>query len=467
MENKTQENKTRGLRIRTLNACMIIVSCIIFSFLISCTAVMPSQYRKLITSTNEYIACAEDASSLSIASDYLTEQVQLYVQNMDIVYMQRYFEEVNETRRREKALEELNRHDISDSIRTSLEAALQSSNDLMNREIYAMKLISEANEYDEDLIPAEVKSIPLEASDLSLTSAQKIEKARNLVFGEEYLNAKAQIRSHLSRFTDELLLSLSQRQLQCESILGNSLSRKRLLVCLLFIMNVITFAAISILIVRPLTIHIKRIQDNKHLEIIGSYEFKFLALTYNNIYELNAANQNMLIQKAEHDPLTGIMNRSAYDKIQAALKDSTLPVALALLDVDQFKQVNDRNGHEAGDAVLKAVAAAIRRSFRPGDYVIRMGGDEFAVILPEMERTHFVALEKKIALMNQFLQNPNEDLPPVSLSAGVAFSDHGFRDELYFQADQALYYTKEHGRCGCHAFESESHPETSLSSGLH
>ena len=180
MENKTQENKTRGLRIRTLNACMIIVSCIIFSFLLSCTAVMPSQYRKLITSTNEYIACAEDASSLSMASDYLTEQVQLYVQNMDIVYMHRYFEEVNETRRREKALEELNRHDISDSIRTSLEAALQSSNDLMHREIYAMKLISEANEYGEDLIPAEVKSTPWEASDLSLTSAQKIEKARHL-----------------------------------------------------------------------------------------------------------------------------------------------------------------------------------------------------------------------------------------------------------------------------------------------
>ena len=281
-----------------------------------------------------------------------------------------------------------------------------------------------------------------------------MEKARGLVFDAGYQDAKALIRSHLNRFTDEVLLSLSQRQMQCESVLGNSLSRQRLFVCLLFIMNVITFAAISMLIVRPLTIHIKRIQDNKHLEIIGSYEFKFLALTYNNIYELNAANQNMLIQKAEHDPLTGLMNRSAYDKIQAALKDSSFPVALALLDVDQFKQVNDTRGHVVGDRTLQNIAVLLTHTFRSTDYVIRMGGDEFAIILPEMERSHFSALEKKIALMNQLLQNPKEDLPRISLSVGVAFSEHGFQDELYTQADQALYYTKEHGRCGCHAFES-------------
>ena len=55
--------------------------------------------------------------------------------------------------------------------------------------------------------------------------------------------------------------------------------------------------------------------------------------------------------------------------------------------------------------------------------------------------------------MNQQLKNPQDGLPPVSLSAGIAFSEKGFRDDLYNQADEALYFVKEHGRCGCHAYE--------------
>ena len=102
----SQTKQTKGLRIRVLNTCMIVLSCIIFLFLIYNTAVMPSQYHQFITGTDEYIACDEDAAELSQASDYLTEQVRLYVQNMDPIYMERYFEEVNVTRRRENALEE-------------------------------------------------------------------------------------------------------------------------------------------------------------------------------------------------------------------------------------------------------------------------------------------------------------------------------------------------------------------------
>ena len=82
-----------------------------------------------------------------------------------------------------------------------------------------------------------------------------------------------------------------------------------------------------------------------------------------------------------------------------------------------------------------------------------MGGDEFAVIMPEMRRDNYVVFEKKIQIMNQQLKNPQDGLPPVFLSAGIAFSEKGFRDDLYNQADEALYFVKEHGRCGCHAYE--------------
>ena len=118
MEEKFQDQPLKGVKIRTFNTCMILASSVIFIFLIYNSVVMPSQYHKLVTSTDEYIVCEKDATSLSQASDYLTEQVRLYVQNMDITYMERYFEEVHVTRRRENALEELERHETTDAVKT-------------------------------------------------------------------------------------------------------------------------------------------------------------------------------------------------------------------------------------------------------------------------------------------------------------------------------------------------------------
>ena len=455
MEEKYETQPLKGVKIRTLNTCMMLLSSVIFIFLIYNSVVMPSQYHQLVTSTDEYIVCEKDATSLSQASDYLTEQVRLYVQNMDITYMDRYFEEVHVTRRRENALEELERHETTDTVRKSLESALQSSNDLMNREIYAMKLVSLANGYSPDKLPQEVREMQLKVEDASLLPEEMVEKARELVFDSGYQDAKALIRSHLDHFTTGVLETMAERQKNCEDVLSASLSRQRVLVTLLFIMNVITFTAISILIIRPLTIHIKRIKDNELLEITGSYEFRYLAVTYNDIYELNAANQAMLEQKAEHDPLTGLMNRSAYDDIKLVMRDSAIPVALVLLDVDRFKQVNDKHGHEAGDRTLKKVAALLTRTFRSSDYIIHLGGDEFAVVMPEMERGNLAVLERKIASMNAFLQKPEDGLPPVSLSAGIAFSKEGFREDMFNQADEALYYVKEHGRCGYSVYGAE------------
>lgn len=449
---ETSRNQVKGIKIRTFNTCMIALSCLIFVCLICNTITMPGQYRTFITGTEDYIVCETDAARMSTASDYLTEQVRLYVENMDIRYMENYFTEVNVTRRRENALAELQQHETSQSVQDSLEAALCASNDLMDREIYAMKLISVANGYTADALPAEVRAVQLKAADAALTPDEMIEKARMMVFDTGYQDAKALIKSHLDHFTEGLLNGMAAQQQASEKELENSLSFQRVLIFILFILNIITFVVITVLIVRPLTIHIKRIKENGLLEITGSYEFKYLALTYNDIYELNAANQAVLESKAEHDPLTGLMNRGGFDNLRRIMKDSTVPLALIIADVDTFKQVNDRHGHEVGDRMLQKVSALLTHTFRASDYVVRLGGDEFAVVMPEMKPDHLPVLEKKVKMMNDLLQNSSDGLPPTTMSVGVAFSAHGFPEELFGQADQALYYVKKHGRCGCHAW---------------
>ena len=452
---ETVKKPVNGIRIRTFNAVMVLLSSLIFIALIANTLSIPGQYQNLITSTEEYMACELDAATLYQASDYLTEQVRLYVETMDLSNMQNYFTEANETRRREKALEELQQHETTQYVQDSLSSALQASNDLMIREIYAMKLVSVANGYSEDSLPAEVQAVQLKASDAALKPAEQIELARQMVFDTGYQNAKNLIYTHVDHFLEGLLTTMADRQAASQTALGRQLSYQRVLIFALFIMNIITFAAITILIVRPLTIHIKRIKENGLLEITGSYEFKYLALTYNDIYELNAANQAALESKAVHDPLTGLMNRGGFDELRKVLKSSSAPLALVLADVDTFKQINDTYGHEIGDRVLKRVAFLMSSIFRSSDYIIRQGGDEFAVIMHGMQREYLPILEQKLKSMNEILQKPTDGLPPVSLSVGVALSDQGFPEELYRQADQALYYVKEHGRCGYHIWNPE------------
>ena len=147
-------------------------------------------------------------------------------------------------------------------MKESLTSALQASNDLMTREIYAMKLVSVANGYAEDSLPPEVQSVQLKAADAALTPADQIALARQLVFDTGYQDAKTLIYTHLDHFLEGLLTTMAGRQADSKAALGQQLSYQRILIFALFVMNMVTFAAIAVLIVRPLTIHVKRIKEN-------------------------------------------------------------------------------------------------------------------------------------------------------------------------------------------------------------
>lgn len=442
------DKKIKGIKITTLNMLMIVLSLIVFVLLIGGTFSLNRKYESLINNTGDYMLCEKAAGDLSNASDYLTEQVRLFTVNYDSRNMFNYFEEANSVQRREKALDSLKNNEMGTGSAESLNKALKASNDLMEREIRAMKLICVANGYEN--MPEEVKDYVLNIEDMNLSNNEKINKARTLVFDEGYESAKEVIRTHLGHYTDSIIDVLDQRQSLLENNMNKALSYQRILIIILFVMNVITFVAITVLIIRPLSIHIKHIKEDNLLNITGSYEFKYLALTYNDIYEINKANKLALEDKVKHDPLTGLLNRGGYDDLKNILKDSTSPLAFVIFDVDKFKDINDTYGHEKGDEVLKEVGSLLQTTFRASDYAIRLGGDEFALVMMDMRRRNIDALKEKLNYLNKTLSNYN---PSVSLSIGVAFSDAGFHEELYKQADSALYEVKKNGRGSFRVFE--------------
>ena len=158
---------------------------------------------------------------------------------------------------------------------------------------------------------------------------------------------------------------------------------------------------------------------------------------------------------ARHDGLTGVYNRYAFDVFCEELKNSSSPLGFLILDVDYFKEINDQYGHVTGDLVLKKVANNLSTLFH-GFRIIRFGGDEFVVLLENLsiEDSNFV-ISKIVELNKTLMMSKNNKMPSVSVSAGLAFSNQGYDESLYANADKALYQRKNSNRRGCTLFEVE------------
>ena len=154
------------------------------------------------------------------------------------------------------------------------------------------------------------------------------------------------------------------------------------------------------------------------------------------------------------DPLTGLFNRrylsESLGREIARCQRRGLPLAVLAFDLDRFKDFNDRFGHPAGDAILVAFSRVLQTNSRSEDIACRQGGEEFVVIMPEMDRG--VALRRAIELMAAMAQMDvvyeGQMLPKLTTSIGLAiFPEHGATPlGLLAQADQALYQAKSNGR---------------------
>jgi diguanylate cyclase (GGDEF)-like protein len=444
-----RKKEVKGVPIRLFNYVMGVVACALYAILIYGTLNMSERYQKLIETTNEYIACEKDASLLKTASDYLTVQARLYVVNGEAQYMDNYFTEVYETRRRNEAVEDLKTYHMSDEIYDALQNALDRSETLSETEIYAMKLAATAKAVNLSELPEKIQNMVLNEEDTGLNEDELLSKAQDLIFGSEYQDAKEEISDYVSQVVQPLLSDTQQNQNESALKLEAAIVSNRIGLSILLIIMTMTFVAIAIFILKPLNRGIQNIKENKLLDVTGAYEFRYLAKTYNDIYSRNVLNEEVLRKKAEHDALTGILNRGAFERLTDMMKNEQRSMALLLVDVDEFKTINDTYGHNTGDLVLKTIAKFLQKSFRASDSVARIGGDEFCVVMLDMTSEQKNVIQEKVDFMNGVLKNPTDGLPSVSLSIGVAFSSQGYHEELFKQADSALYDVKTNGRCGC------------------
>ncbi|HRN62221.1 MAG TPA: GGDEF domain-containing protein [Luteimonas sp.] len=187
--------------------------------------------------------------------------------------------------------------------------------------------------------------------------------------------------------------------------------------------------------------------DGDHI-VVGESILKFIAQT-----SVEARYHEEIYQLATHDALTELYNRRHFievvDKEIARALRHERPLALCIVDVDLFKPVNDSFGHIAGDEVLRTIAAIIRPHVRDDDIAARIGGEEFAVLLPESDAAAAVAFAERVrAAVADAVFAPGGSPRKITISIGVAALDPsaGSRSALMAAADAALYRAKQDGR---------------------
>jgi diguanylate cyclase (GGDEF)-like protein/PAS domain S-box-containing protein len=170
----------------------------------------------------------------------------------------------------------------------------------------------------------------------------------------------------------------------------------------------------------------------------------------------DVTDRKLLEQELQHqaktDPLTGAVNRRHFQELAereiAQSRRYHRPLTLLMIDVDRFKEVNDRFGHAVGDVVLQECVRKCRRTLREVDVIARSGGEEFMVLLPETDDHHALQVAERVrqAVSNAEVQVEGKPSVRITVSVGVAPVADTDLDTALSHADQALYQAKEEGR---------------------
>ncbi|ULH17992.1 bifunctional diguanylate cyclase/phosphodiesterase (plasmid) [Deinococcus sp. KNUC1210] len=229
------------------------------------------------------------------------------------------------------------------------------------------------------------------------------------------------------------------------------------MILLSVLLVVLTFTGLCMLLINTLLLkrlgryrqQVQVIRTEQQLStrflVSGHDELSDLGHALNGLLDQNEVSQRQLHQQATYDDLTGLPNRTEFQRVLADMIRSNHPLAVMLLDLDNFKSINDTLGHDFGDEVLRGTAARLATAVPEGGLLARLGGDEFAVLLPtgNAEPTAMAQAERVISVLSQPIHTRAIDLQ-IRASAGVSHwpDDACDRVTLLKHADLAMYWAK-------------------------
>lgn len=440
----------KELSLRRIHVALIIVLMVTSATVVIYTFYLTNFFLRFTSAYKESMELQDAARELMDASDYLTEQVQRFTISGDVRFLNQYFTEAFETNRREEAVAKMAAGSGTDAAVAQLQSAMESSVKLMDQEYYAMRLVIEAKGYTD--YPDVLDTVELSPEDAALSPFNKLSRATELVLNDDYFEQKDRIRSDMQDSLSEIdKISMELEEKEYDKLMKN-LSFVRVLIALHAISIIFMLGMTTRLGIHPILKAADSIRSDSPIPEIGAREFRYLALAYNRMYSKNKTSMERLNFQVCHDELTGAYNRAGYDVFMENIDLAT--TYMLMLDVDDFKGVNDTYGHETGDKILIKLVRVLQSVFRDDDCICRIGGDEFVIFMVHSAGMQHRLIESKITQINDEMGNTDDGLPAVSISVGIV-NGKGVTDrtQLFEKADEALYDAKKQGK---HTFSFSS-----------
>ena len=433
----------RGISHRVVHLWLVIIIMLFSGIVVLASMRVMESFLDITKASKQQTELQKAAHELMNASDYLTEQVQRFTIDGDRRFMDQYFPEAFESKRREEAIDKMTVDGRADSALKQLQEAMGHSIDLMDLEYYAMRLIVEAKGYTD--YPEVLGNVTLTEEDIALSNSEKIRRATELVLSDAYYEQKDKIREGMHASLDEI----DKLALATEAEEKSSLRIAIIAVHVAIVIQALLVFSMLILTtklsIKPILRAVEEIKEDLPISETGSNEFKYLATAYNKMYEKNKSSFENLSFKVSHDELTGAYNRAGYDLLLSRMDLAT--TYMMLFDVDDFKSINDTYGHETGDKVLIKIVEVLKKVFRDDDCICRIGGDEFVVFMRHSGNIQRQLIEAKFEQIFEDLENTEDGLPPIYVSIGI-MNGKGAKDrsQLFEMADEAMYQSKKQGK---------------------
>ena len=435
--------KKDGISLRTIHLLLIIGAVIVSVLMLFSTYQLTRSFESLTQASEQQIELRKAARELMDASDFLTEKVQRFAVMGDSRFLDEYFEEALVANHREEAIKRMNEGSGKSEALDKLQKAMDGSLELMNREYYAMRLVIDAQGIKEysDVLDA----IELSDEDKALSADEKMLLASKMVHDDEYYAKKDYIRENMKASLDELeRMAYDTDASAMDSLRGEMVFVRFVIMLQVGIMAFMVWLT-SQLGIHPVLNAVEQIKADSTIPETGANEFRYLARAYNKMYGAYKKSLERLNFKASHDELTGAYNRAGYDLLLSSIDlENTI---MMLFDVDNFKTINDTYGHETGDKVLIKLVQAMKKNFRVDDYVCRIGGDEFVVLMVHTADVDRDLIIQKIEGINKELSDTDDGLPAASISVGIVQGTSAMDAETLFEkSDEAMYQSKQNGK---------------------
>ena len=446
MENQTvntEKSQKKGVRLNRLNVCLIVIGFVLMLFMVFSMFDTNKSFNQIVSVTEAYLSSQQTAGMLSNIANSMSDECADFIKTGAPDCTHVYAGQLNAINAQISLNESAKAEDEDeDPFMVKALAAFRAMNET---EIRAMRLMADTLPMGMAAFPLILQQTQLSPEDQALTAEEKKVLAEKLITSDEYRLHKETLTEAVDDSHRVASEQGKNRSVQTAAHVKKIMRRQKLLLLLFIVVAIVALLLNRFLIISPIQRSVDKldqrkplpVEGRKPLPVEGSYEVRHLANVYNEVLKDNAEKTEALSYAATHDALTGLYNRGEFDRVYSRAENEKVGVMIA--DVDHFKQFNDEFGHEVGDRVLKAVAAKLTEHFRAEDFVARIGGDEFCIIMPGTSQVDAPVMIEKIEQINRELQETGDDLPPITISAGFAFWDRPNPGvSLFHDADTTL-----------------------------